>query len=144
MARMTNDYHGVPFPTMWENMDTMRRRAWQAGVMSAIGHLGLAEARKLAAELEDTNGRQIPTEASERAEARLTIYKVLRDDALLGTGISQFAATSLAGRIVGALIEHGWGDLSSARIDLTSMKIQYQDMISECNAALRRATDGQS
>ena len=149
MAPMNDTYHGVPYPTMWENMDTMRRRAWQAGVMSAVGHLGLAEARKLAAELEAVNGPVSPVRPDDLSDAKLAVYRTLRGVssgafATSDTKIPQSLANMLANVIVDDLKGRGWGDLSGARIDLHAMKIQYQETIKECNEALRKATGGRS
>lgn len=135
---MTDTFHGVPYPAIWENMDALRRRAWQAGVLAAVGHLGIAEARKLAAELEATNGQQIPVEPGERAESAYEVYRVISRETRMHPGETH----QLAKKIIAALVGIGWGDLSSARIDLTAMKVQYQETIKECNEALRKATGG--
>ncbi|HEY2101436.1 MAG TPA: hypothetical protein VGH72_33570 [Pseudonocardia sp.] len=160
---MTDTYHGVPYPSNWANMDLQRRQAWKMGAIAAVSHLGLSEARTLAAELEATNGASVRPHVApeERQEAQRNVYAALRGTPLRAsqldnTGLRADIAMALAGQIVTTLIAQGWGDLSGATIEITQLKMQqrsdradceqlherYRDTIAECNAALKRVTGG--
>lgn len=146
---MTDTYRGVPYPTSWANMDYYRQRAWKMGVLSAVGHLGLEEAQRLAAELELTNGTHVTVNAEERAAAKLNVYETLRRMRIgaldLGADgkLSQRATMRIADAVAAFLISAGWGDLSGAKIAVTQSQMESQDAIRECNEALRRATGGE-
>lgn len=148
---MADTYRGVPYPANWANMDYYRQRAWKMGVLSAVGHLGLEEAQRLAAELELTNGTQVSVDSEESAAARLNIYDTLRrmnfSRLIDFTGEGKMAnrtAMRIADVVTANLIGAGWGDLSGAKIAVTQARMESQDAIRECNEALRRATGGES